>query len=74
MIKKIKEIIKMFKGVKFLVILKCAKCGSLNIRLIDETLKESEYEIEAIHKTISHVEYAVRCNDCKAMGVIKEGW
>ncbi len=74
MFKKIKEIMKMFKGVKSLVMLRCAKCDSLNIRLINGTLKESEHEIEAIHKTITHVEYAVRCNDCKAMGVIKEGW
>ena len=68
------EMFKMFNGVKSLICIRCSECNSLNVRLIEGTLEESEHEIKAIHKTVKHIEYAVRCNDCKAMGVIREGW
>ncbi|MGL5749536.1 MAG: hypothetical protein ACRCXT_03330, partial [Paraclostridium sp.] len=72
MIKSILNIIKMFKGVKGIVLLKCDSCNSINISFDKETLSE-EY-IERDGKKFKFVNYNVNCNSCNSPGYVSEMW
>lgn len=72
MIKKIKEILKTFKGVKSMIVIRCDNCESINTKLYNETLKS---EIVEINKgKFKKVSYDVHCNNCNALGFIEEVW
>ncbi len=72
MIKKIKEIRKMFKGVKSMIIIRCDNCESINTELWKETLKNEVIEIN--QRKYKKVSYNVHCNKCNSLGFIEEIW
>ncbi len=45
MLKKIRELFKIFKGVRSMIIIRCDNCGSINTELWKETLKNENIEI-----------------------------
>lgn len=72
MLKKILYMIKLFKGVKHLVLLKCDNCNSINVSFDKKTLKEDYIEKDGRkYKTIN---YHVRCENCYSAGQVAEIW
>lgn len=72
MLKKIKDIRKMFKGVKSMIVIRCDNCESINTQLWKETLKNEDIEINK--KKYKKVSYNVQCNNCNSLGYIEEVW
>lgn len=71
-LRQIKEIMKKFKGIKNLIMLKCDNCESPDITLVPNTLQYKDTQ-EGGSKFKS-VLYAVRCNKCNSVGYINELW
>lgn len=72
MFNKIREVVKMFKGVKSMIIIRCDNCESIDTKLYNETLKSEIIEIN--QEKFKKVSYDVRCNKCNSLGFIEEIW
>ena len=72
MFKKIKEIRKMFKGVKSMIVIRCDNCESINTKLYNDTLESKVIEIDG--EKMKKVSYMVSCNNCSTVGMIEESW
>lgn len=72
MLKKIRELFKIFKGVRSMIIIRCDNCGSINTELWKETLKNENIEINK--KEYKKTSYNVQCKNCNSLGYIEEVW
>lgn len=72
MFKKLKEQLKMFKGIKGFICMKCDNCNSIDLVLDRDSLKEEVVPCKG--GTLKKVEYIVNCNKCGSVARIEEYW
>lgn len=73
MFKKLIETLKIFKGIKGMIVLKCDNCSSIDLRLMDNSLQHNDAKGSGIYD-LSYIQYHVKCNKCGTLASVRENW